>query len=243
MDCQKRIGLARAINKSGHASRSQAEKLVASGVVRLNGRVVRDPEAPTRAGDRIEIEGKPLASASKVYLMLNKPRGLVTTASDEKSRPTVYQCIQGMDLPHVGPVGRLDMASEGLLLFTNDTAWADRLLDPARGIPKTYHVQTHRLVTDQELSRMEQGISDRGETLRAASARILRQGEKTCWLEIVLCEGKNREIRRMLEALGIEVERLVRVALGPLVLGDLAKGTARKLTPAELDGLDRFEHR
>lgn len=237
MDSQKRIGVARAINKSGFASRSHAEKLVASGVVRLNGRIVRDPETPTRQGDRIEIDGKPLVGEAKVYLMLNKPRGLVTTASDEKNRPTVFQCLEGLGLPHVGPVGRLDMASEGLLLFSNDTAWADSLLDPARGIPKTYHVQTNRLVAPQELARMEQGIVDHGETLQAKAARMLREGEKTCWLEIILCEGKNREIRRMLDSMGLEVERLVRVAMGSLALGDLAKGAVRHLTSTELEGL------
>ena len=243
LETQRRIGLARAINKSGFASRSQAEKLVASGVVKLNGRIVRDPESPTLPSDRIEIDGKPLVAQSKVYLMLNKPRGLVTTASDEKNRRTVFDCLSGLNLPHVGPVGRLDMASEGLLLFTNDTAWADALLDPARGIPKTYHVQANRLVTAQELETLQTGIVDGGEALRASAARILRTGEKTCWLEIVLCEGKNREIRRMLEVLGIEVDRLVRVSLASLTLGDLAKGAVRALTSAELRELDRFDKR
>lgn len=240
LEPQRRIGLARAINKSGFASRSQAEKLVASGVVKLNGRIVRDPESPTHPSDRIEIDGKPMVAQSKVYLMLNKPRGLVTTASDEKDRPTVFECLEGLNLPHVGPVGRLDMASEGLLLFTNDTAWADALLDPARKIPKTYHVQVNRRVSSQELETLQSGIVDRGETLRATSARILRQGEKSCWLEIVLCEGKNREIRRMLESMGIEVDRLMRVSLASLTLGDLAKGSTRMLTSAEIRDLDRF---
>jgi 23S rRNA pseudouridine2605 synthase len=235
--------LARAINKSGHASRSQAEKMVLDGRVRLNGRIVRDPEAPTTPKDRIEIEGAPLADQAKVYLLCNKPRGLVTTASDEKGRETVFKCLEGRGLPHVGPVGRLDMASEGLLLFTNDTEWSDALLDPANGVPKTYHVQVAGIPTDSDLQRMRDGIDDRGERLAAKAVALLRSGDKNCWLEFVLLEGKNREIRRVLAAAGHEVLRLVRVAVGPVGLGNLPKGDVRPLEPSELAALDALARR
>ncbi len=234
LNTNRHIGLARAVNKAGFASRSQAEKLVRQGMVRLNGKIVLDPERPTTERDRIEIDGKPLEASRKVYLMCNKPRGLVTTAEDERGRATVFQCLQGLDLPHVGPVGRLDMASEGLLLFTNDTSWANALLDPANRIPKTYHVQVEGAVDETTLDRMTAGISDKGELLRADSVTVLRAGTRRLWLEVVLREGKNREIRRMAAACGLEILRLVRVRLACLDLGDLPKGGVRELTRQEV---------
>lgn len=203
----------------------------------LNGEVVRDPETPTAPGDRIAIDGSPLVAVRRVYLMCNKPRGLVTTADDEKGRDTVFTCLEGMDLPHVGPVGRLDMASEGLLLFTNDTQWASGLMDPTRRVPKTYHVQIDGVLEAEMIARMRQGIVDEGETLKAISVQVVREGEKNRWIEIVLQEGKNREIRRMLKALGIGVHRLVRIRIANLELGDLEKGAVRHLTEAEVEAL------
>jgi len=229
--------LARAVNKAGFASRSQAERLVRQGVVRLNGKIVLDPEKPTTVRDRIEIDGTPLVASRKVYLMCNKPRGLVTTAEDERGRATVFRCLEGLDIPHVGPVGRLDMASEGLLLFTNDTSWANALLDPANRIPKTYHVQVEGAVDEATIERMTAGISDKGELLRADSVTVLRAGTRHLWLEVVLREGKNREIRRMAAACGLDVLRLVRVRLACLELGDLPKGGVRELSAQELSKL------
>lgn len=237
LNTNRHIGVARAINKAGFASRSQAEQMVRKGLVRLNGRIVLDPETPTTARDRIEVDGKPLAASRKVYLMCNKPRGLVTTAEDERGRATVFRCLEGLDLPHVGPVGRLDMASEGLLLFTNDTSWANALLDPANRIPKTYHVQVEGAVDDATIGRMTAGIADKGELLRADSVAVLRSGTRRLWLEVVLREGKNREIRRMAAACGLEVLRLVRVRLACLDLGDLPKGGVRELSRQELSEL------
>lgn len=231
------FGLARAINKAGFASRSQAEKLVSQGVVSWNGRIVRDPQWLTTEGDRILVDGHPLVATKKVYLMCNKPRGLVTTADDNKGRPTVFQCLEGLDVPHVGPVGRLDMASEGLLLFTNDTRWASALLDPARRVPKTYHVQIDGIPDAEMIARMTRGVVVEGDRLRATSVSALRTGEKNCWIEIVLQEGKNREIRRMLDVFGLEVLRLIRIRIGDLPLGDLGKGAVRPLTESEVEGL------
>lgn len=171
--------------------------------------------------------------------MLNKPRGLVTTAADEKGRPTVFECLKGAGLPRVVPVGRLDMASEGLLLFTNDTRWADRLLDPRSRLPRVYHVQIDPRPDPALCHALTEGMAaPGGGRLAARSARVLRMGTRTGWLEVVLEEGRNREVRRLVEARGLAVRRLVRVAFGPLTLGDLAKGAWRPLAAAELDALD-----
>ena len=233
------IGLARALSKLGFCSRSQAFQLIREGKVRLNGSVVKNPEAPVRTGkDHIQIEGKQLAAAEKVYLVLNKPRGIVTTAADEKGRDTVYSLLPSA-LPWIAPVGRLDQASEGLLLFTNDSEWAARITNPASHLDKTYHVQIARVANETLLETLHQGVKvENGEKLQAKTAKLLRAGEKHSWLEIVLDEGKNRQIRRMLEACAIEVLRLIRVAIGPLQLGDLPKGAHRLLRPEEKRALD-----
>jgi 23S rRNA pseudouridine2605 synthase len=204
-----------------------------------NGRVELDPQWLVREGDAILVDGKPLVQERAVYLMCHKPRGLVTTADDSKGRPTVYQCLEGLDIPHVGPVGRLDMDSEGLLLFTNDTIWASALLDPANHVSKTYHVRIDGDLGAAAIERMTQGVRDGGELLRAKSVKVLRNDEQDSWIEIVLQEGKNREIRRMLKVVGFEVQRLVRIRIGDLVLGDLAIGAVSPLVEAEVEALRR----
>lgn len=239
----RKVGLARVLSKLGYCSRSEAAVLIREGRVRLNGVVRRDPEWPTQLWaiqnglQRVEIDGASPARESFQYWMMNKPRGLVTTASDEKERETIYSLLD-RGLPWLAPVGRLDKASEGLLLLTNDSEWGQRLLDPDTHLEKTYHVQVNAVVEDALLEKLRRGVVDRGERLVGRRVEILRTGEKNSWLEIVLDEGKNRHIRRMLAACGIEVLRLVRVAIGPLALGDLAKGKMRKLTAAEKRGLE-----
>jgi len=231
----------------GYCSRSQAAVLIQAGRVTLNGRVVRDPEIPARIPrDRIEVDGSPLAEAPLIYLVMNKPRGVVTTASDEKRRATVYDLL-GPELPWVAPVGRLDKASEGLLLLTNDSEWASKITDPASHLDKKYHVQVDCIADADLLARMNRGsaaesdsIENRSsEHLRAKRARLLRHGDKNSWLEITLDEGRNRQIRRLLEALKVRVLRLVRVSIGPLALGDLKKGGTRRLTSAEKKAIDK----
>jgi 23S rRNA pseudouridine2605 synthase len=240
-ESERKIGLARALSKLGYCSRSEAARLIRAGRVRLNGAVRSDPETPVRLGqDRIEVGGRAIEDEQKIYLMMNKPRGLVTTVSDEKGRETVYSILSKTHepLPWVAPVGRLDKASEGLLLLTNDSEWAARVAAPATHLEKTYHVRIDRLVDETFLRRLVRGVETDGELLRAAQCRLLRSGEKNCWLEIILDEGKNRQIRRMLQALGVEVLRLVRVTIGPLQLGNLAKGTVRRLTAEEKKAVD-----
>jgi 23S rRNA pseudouridine2605 synthase len=236
----KQVGLARALSKLGFCSRSNAFQLIREGQVWLNGSITKNPEAPVRVGkDRIEVSGRAIASAAKVYLVLNKPRGIITSASDEKGRDTVYSLLPA-DLQWIAPVGRLDQASEGLLLLTNDSEWAARITDPASHLDKSYHVQIDTVVNDQLPEALQRGIEiPKGDRLKAKRATLLRAGQKNSWLEIVLDEGKNRQIRRMLDALGVQVLRLIRVAIGPLRLGELPKGAHRPLRTEEKLALDR----
>jgi 23S rRNA pseudouridine2605 synthase len=213
--------------------------MIRGGHVRLNGSITRNPESPVRLGsDRIEVDGVRIEAAGAIYLVMNKPRGVVTTASDEKRRATVYDCLP-TNLPWVGPVGRLDKASEGLLLLTNDSEWGAKILSPESRLEKTYHVQID-VVADQELlAAMMRGVRASGsELLRAQRAAMLRPGTKNSWIEVILDEGKNRQIRRLLEVLDVEVLRLVRVGIGRLALGELQKGEVRELTAAEKQALD-----
>jgi 23S rRNA pseudouridine2605 synthase len=215
--------------------------LIRAGRVRLNAAIRRDPETPVHLGrDQIEVDGQAVRPAGKLYLMMNKPRGIVTTASDEKGRQTVYDLLPASLRQKdrwLAPVGRLDKASEGLLLLTNDSQWAARITDPRSHLDKTYHVQIAALAGDGLLRALANGVSSDGELLRTKRATILRQGGRNSWLEIVLDEGKNRHIRRMFEAQRIEVLRLIRVAIGPLSLRDLVKGATRALTGAEVQQL------
>ena len=224
--------------------------LIRAGRVTLNERIVRDPERPARMPqDRIKVDGLPLDKQPAICLVMNKPRGVVTTASDEKGRETVYDLLEP-GFPWVGPVGRLDKASEGLLLLTNDSEWAAKVTEPASHLDKKYHVQVDCVADDDLLARITRGCAvnsvagdifegNTGEHLRAKAARLLRHGDKNSWLEINLDEGKNRQIRRLLEAQGVRVLRLVRVSIGPLELGDLKKGSVRPLTAQEKEEIDR----
>jgi len=259
---EKAHGVARVISKRGFCSRSQAENLVREGRVSLRGKIVRDPDTPARENDEICVDGKPVKASEFVYFMMNKPRGYVTTASDEKGRATVMDLFReqyakmfpGKPVPHISPVGRLDAASEGLLLFTNDTQWADALLKTkderrktrddkcvereSRGPTHTkiYRVQVAGKPTAAELSQMEAGFNvpprvfgEPEEFMHAVSAKLYSAGEKNCWLEITLDEGKNREIRRMLAKLGYEVLRLVRIKFCNFELGDLKQGEIKQI--------------
>src|SRR5882724_7822610 len=229
----------RALSKMGYCSRSQAIALVRAGRVTLNGRLVRDPETPVRiAQNHIGVDGSRVEERPKVYLMMNKPRAVVTTASDEKGRATVYNLLDPAK-EWISPVGRLDKASEGMLLLTNDSKWAAKITDPASHLDKRYHVQVDRVAGADLLARLKRGVSVGGDLLQVKEARVLRVGSKNSWLEITLDEGKNRQIRRLLEAIGVEVLRLVRVAVGPLELGNLKKGSVRQLTAEEKKTIDR----
>ncbi|MEO8742268.1 MAG: pseudouridine synthase [Lysobacteraceae bacterium] len=238
----RRHGLARVISKMGMASRTEAARWIVAGRVAVNGRVQHDPDYPTVQGsDRIAVDDREIEVGARAYVMLNKPRGLVTTTHDEHGRDTVYRCLDDAGLPWLMPVGRLDKASEGLLLFCNDPEWAARIADSASGQDKTYHVQVDCIPDAAMIARLMQGIDCDGERLSAKSASLLRHGAKNAWLEIVLEEGRNRQIRRLLAAQNIGVLRLLRVAIGALQLGDLAKGKWRMLSDAEAGSLALLE--
>ena len=235
-----RHGLARVLSKLGVCSRSQAEAMVLAGRVSVGGRIERNPERPTRAEDeRIAVDGVEVQVVARVYIALNKPRKVVVSAADERGRDTVYGLLENAGLPWIGPVGRLDRASEGLLLLSNDTAWAAGITDPVSQLEKTYHVQVTGIPDNAALAAMLAGVSDEGEHLAALRVGLLRAGDKNAWLEVVLDEGRNRHIRRLLTALGHEVLRLVRVAIGPVVLGELQKGAWRHLRHEEVAQLGK----
>jgi len=235
------VSVARGLSKLGVCSRSEGERLVEAGRVRVNGAIVRDTSTrivPER--DAVEVDGKRVGRVERVYLALNKPRGVVTTRDDPQNRSTIYDCFAGASLPFVAPVGRLDKASEGLLLLTNDSQWSARLLDPISHVDKVYHVQLRGRIDDSLIDRVAAGVveSDTSEVLAVKRVSLLRMGSRSSgWLEITLDEGKNRHIRRLFATARIEVLRLVRVAIGPLALGTLAKGEWRRLSDDEVRAL------
>ncbi len=237
--CPPQHGLARALSKLGVCSRSQAEQWIRAGRVTLAGRVVRDPQHPAH-GERqlIAVDGQAVHAIERAYVAFNKPRGLLVSTADERGRDTVYSALATAGLPWLGPVGRLDKASEGLLLLSNDTGWAAGITEPATHLPKTYHVQVAGRPDETVLAAMRAGVRDAGDLLRVTRVALLRAGEKNAWLDVVLDEGRNRHIRRLLAALGFDVLRLIRVAIGPLALGELAKGQWRRLKPDEVAALD-----
>ncbi|MCF0216273.1 MAG: rRNA pseudouridine synthase [Fibrobacteraceae bacterium] len=241
-------GVARVISKRGFCSRSNAEKLVQSGAVTLRGKVVLNPDTPAYPNDIILVNGKSIDETSKIFFAMNKPRGFVTTAHDEKGRKTVMDLFReqyaknhsGARLPHISPVGRLDAASEGLLFFTNDTDFANQILDPKTHLDKIYRVQVKpkdsNISPKKLVQKMKEGLTvppriygEPPELMQAKEALIFKESEKTLWLEITLSEGKNREIRRMCEACGYQVLRLVRVQIGTYKLGNLATGAIKEI--------------
>ncbi len=231
-------GLARELSRRGACSRSQAEIAVRDGRVRVDGSIVRDISRPCNVRTRLEIDGVAVSSApARLYLALHKPRGLVTSTKQERGAANVYSLLQDAGLPWVAPVGRLDKASEGLLLLSNDSAWAAGITDPEKHVRKIYRVQVRGVPGDSVLTRMRGGVVDRGDHLAVESVSLLQSGGRTAWLECALVEGRNRHLRRLLSALGFEVLRLMRIAIGPLVLGSLARGEWRELDSEEVRAL------
>lgn len=234
------IPLARALSKRGACSRAEAQRRILAGEVLLGGVPCRDPLRPVKPDTVLTLAGRsvPWASPERIVLALHKPRGAVTTARDPQGRPTVFDL-----LPPGGPrllaVGRLDKASRGLLLLTSDSSLADRLTDPARHVQKTYHAKVDRPLDAAAIALLAHGVRlDDGARTRSCRVRLLRTSPRSCWIELVLTEGKNRQVRRMVEAVGARVTDLVRVAIGRLPLGTLKSGETRRLTSGDLALLD-----
>jgi 23S rRNA pseudouridine2605 synthase len=228
------VRLQKYLSDCGVASRRKSEELIEQGKVRVNGKVASIGEKIDPKHDTITVSGKKIVrQKTHTYIMLHKPRGFITTMSDEMDRKCVAQLIQ--DVPaRVYPVGRLDRDSEGLLLFTNDGAFANAMTHPSKYVPKTYRVTVRPSITQEQLTALTQGvISDDGGTA-PAEVRVITKEEKRVVLEIILYEGRNRQIRKMCEALGLEVARLRRTAIGSVKLGMLKQGDWRELTEEEV---------
>ena len=229
--------LERVFSKAGAGSRTDARSWIGAGRVRVNGKVIQNPDhwVDTKL-DRVTLDGKPLKAASKVYVLLYKPKGYLTTYRDPEGRPTVYDLVPELG-QWVAPVGRLDLDTSGLLILTNDTDFAERITNPEHKVPKTYQIKASTVLTDQKLEELRRGVvlTD-GPTLPAKVTR-LRDSEKFTVLEMTISEGRNRQVRRMLEAVESRVRKLVRTAIGPIRIGDLPIGKWRDLTPDEVQSL------
>ena len=232
-----KIELERLISKRGFLSRKQAAIAILNGQVKVNGRVCKIPLTFVDHRCVIDIDGATVTTQDKTYLMLNKPAGFVTTRADEKNRPTVFECLQPWNGPLVQAVGRLDFASEGLLLFTNDHLWAESLMNPKTHVKKIYHVQLNQIPSDDVLLQLSNGVLLEGKKTLPARFELIRSGEKNGWVEVELKEGRNRQIRKMFSSVKIEVLRLIRIQIGELFLGDLKKGEFRELTSEEVKRL------
>jgi 23S rRNA pseudouridine2605 synthase len=230
--------LDRVLSRFGMTSRTVASDWIRAGRIKVNGRIVRNPGAWVQPGrDALHLDGKRMKQARKVYLLFYKPKGVITSHGDPDARDTVYDYLEG-SVPWVVPVGRLDRDSSGLLLFTNDTDFADFISNPESGIAKTYLVKINGMISDETIAQLLSGVKlKRGDWARPQSVRRREDRGKYSRLEIVLVEGKNREVRRMMEAVGFTVLKLVRTSIGPLTLQGLEIGKYRMLTRAEVSSL------
>ena len=228
-----RVHLNRLLSKRGILTRSQANAAILAGRVTVDGRVVRDPGRPVDGSARIAIDAQPTATRAWRTILFHKPRGVLTTRRDPEGRTTIYDVL-GAAAEGLIPVGRLDQATSGLLLLTSDTRLADGITDPRHAIPRVYVVSVRGKVTPETCERLEQGVVQRGQRLSADKVTLRKSSGRESQLVVTLTEGKNREVRRLLEAVGHEVIRLKRVAFGALTLGDLAPGEWRELTEPEV---------
>ncbi len=229
--------LERVFSKAGAGSRSDARSWIGAGEVRVNGKIVRDPDHWVDLDrDRISFRGKPLRSAEAIYILLYKPKGYITSYGDPERRPTVYDLTKDAGA-WLSPVGRLDLDTSGLLLMTNDTAFAERITNPAHEIAKTYQLKASNLLTDEQIAQLRNGVVLSDGPTRPAVVHRLRDTARFTFLELTITEGRNRQVRRMIEALGSKVLKLVRVAIGPVRIGDLPIGKWRHLTAEERQAL------
>ena len=235
-----RATLDRVLSKAGIASRTTTRDWIKEGRVKVNGRVIRNPDYWVESvKDVVHLDGLRVREEKKIYVALNKPTGVVTSFGDSKDRPTVYDYLKELDR-WVFPVGRLDMDTSGLLILTNDTGFGEALLQPESKVPKTYYVKVSGVVTLDKYFQLASGVEiGRGESSGPAIVRETRSTDKYTWLELVITEGKNRQVRRMCEAIGHPVLKLVRIRIGDFELGDLQSGKFKRLVPADLKKLTR----
>jgi len=229
--------LERVLSKAGLGSRTEARRWIAAGRVSVNGKAVRTPDHwVDLERDRVALDGRPVQASRKIYLLLYKPKGYLTTYKDPEGRATVYDLIPDVE-EWVFPVGRLDLDTSGLLVLTNDTQFAERITNPLYKVPKTYLVKASTFLTEEQLGKLRHGVvlSD-GPTMPAQVTRLRETGGRT-FFEITIEEGRNRQVRRMVEAVGSKVLKLVRVKLGPLEIAGLEIGKYRRLTAGEVEGL------
>jgi 23S rRNA pseudouridine2605 synthase len=225
--------LERVISKAGLGSRVEARRWIHAGRVAVNGAVIRDPDRwVDLERDQVRFDDEPLEVRARVYLLLYKPAGYLTTYKDPEGRPTVYDLIAGVGT-FLSPVGRLDLATSGLLLMTNDNQFAERVTNPLSHVPKTYLVRASARLTDAQIQQLRDGIELSDGPTRPAVVTRVRDTAGSTQFEITLTEGRNRQVRRMVEALGARVLELVRVRIGQLTIGTLTSGTWRLLTRDE----------
>jgi pseudouridine synthase len=225
------------LSKAGLGSRVEARRWISAGRVTVNGRVIRDPDHwIDMERDRVRFDEEPLTARERIYLLLYKPTGYLTTYRDPGGRPTVYDLIADVGT-FVTPVGRLDLDTSGLLLMTNDNQFAERITNPQSHVPKTYLVKTSMLLSDTQLQQLRDGVALADGPTRPALVTRVRDSAKYTHVELTLTEGRNRQVRRMIEALGARVLKLVRVKVGSIAIGRLAIGKWRMLTAAEVEGL------
>jgi len=229
--------LERVFSKTGRGSRSDARGWIGAGRVRVNGKIVLNPDHwVDLEHDHITLDGQPLRATPARYILLYKPTGYLTTYRDPEGRPTVYDLIRDVGV-WLAPVGRLDLETSGLLLMTNDTAFAEHIASPASHVPKTYQAKAAGLLSEEQLEHLRRGVGLSDGPTRPAEVSRLRDGPRHTFLEITLTEGRNRQVRRMIEAIDSKVLKLVRTAIGPVRIGDLPIGNWRDLTGAELAAL------
>lgn len=229
--------LERVFSKAGIGSRTDARSWIGAGRVRVNGKVVQNPDHwIDLERDRVSLDGKPLRSAKKLYVLLYKPKGYITSYGDPEHRPTVYDLTQDAGV-WLSPVGRLDLDTSGLLLMTNDTDFAERITNPAHDVAKTYQVKASIRLSEEQLQQLRDGVELSDGCTRPAAVTRLRDSAKYTFVELTITEGRNRQVRRMIEALGGKVLKLVRVAIGPIRIGDLPIGKWRYLREEEMRAL------
>lgn len=231
--------LQKVIAHSGYTSRRKAEQLIVDGRVKVNGKVITELGVKVGPNDKIEVDGIPIEKEEKKYILLYKPRGVISSVKDDRGRKVVTDLIGDEIEVRLFPVGRLDYDTSGLLLLTNDGDFAQKIIHPKYKIDKVYIAKVNGILSREELKQLKFGVVHNGEKLRCVNARVIKtdRSKRKSIVELILHQGKNRQVRRMFESLGYRVEKLKRERFGPITLGNLNAGEYRELTPYEVKQL------